>query len=55
MRASAGGLEVFEQFFRHVPPDSEMALVLVSHLDPGHTSTLAEILQRITTQGEEED
>jgi two-component system CheB/CheR fusion protein len=55
MVASAGGLEVFKQFFRHVQPDSGMAFVLVSHLDPGHTSMLAEILQRITAQGKEED
>ena len=47
--ASAGGLEAFEQFFRHVPADSGMAFVLVQHLDPGHASLLAEILQRITT------
>ena len=48
MGASAGGLEAFEQFFRHIPPDSGMAFVLVSHLDPGHVSMLTEILQRIT-------
>ncbi len=44
--ASAGGLEAFEQFFRNMPPDSGMAFVLVSHLDPGHESMLTEILQR---------
>lgn len=48
MGASAGGLEAFEKFFRHVPPDSGMAFVLVSHLDPGHVSMLTEILQRTT-------
>jgi two-component system CheB/CheR fusion protein len=47
--ASAGGLEAFEQFFRHVPPDCGMAFVLVPHLDPGHASLLTEILQRTTT------
>ncbi|MDO8263937.1 MAG: chemotaxis protein CheB [Gallionella sp.] len=47
--ASAGGLEAFEQFFRSVPPDSGMAFVLVSHLDPDHASILTEILQRTTT------
>ncbi|HEY8097625.1 MAG TPA: chemotaxis protein CheB [Methylobacter sp.] len=46
--ASAGGLEAFEQFFRHVPADTGMAFVLVSHLDPSHGSILTEILQRIT-------
>lgn len=46
--ASAGGLEAFEQFFRHVLPGSGMAFVLVSHLDPSHASILTEILQRST-------
>lgn len=46
--ASAGGLEAFEQFFRNVQPDSGMAFVLVSHLDPDHASMLTEILQRAT-------
>jgi len=46
--ASAGGLEAFEQFFRKVPPDSGMAFILVSHLDPDHVSLLGEILQRST-------
>jgi len=46
--ASAGGLEAFEQFFRNTPPESGMAFVLVSHLDPGHESMLTEILQRAT-------
>ncbi len=48
MGASAGGLEAFEVFFRHVPPASGMAYVLVSHLDPSHASILTEILQRST-------
>jgi len=47
--ASAGGLEAFEQFFRHMPNNSGMAFVLVSHLDPGHASMLTEILQRTTS------
>ena len=49
MGASAGGLEAFEQFFRGIPPNSGMAFVLVSHLDPSHASILTEILQRTTT------
>lgn len=48
MGASAGGLEAFEQFFRHTPTNSGMAFVLISHLDPSHASILTEILQRIT-------
>ncbi|CAA7617948.1 conserved hypothetical protein [Candidatus Terasakiella magnetica] len=47
--ASAGGLEAFEAFFRNLPADTGMGFVLVSHLDPGHTSILTEILQRSTT------
>ena len=47
--ASAGGLEAFELFFQNMPPNSGMAFVLVSHLDPGHASMLSEILQRNTT------
>ncbi|MDO8813713.1 MAG: chemotaxis protein CheB [Gallionella sp.] len=47
--ASAGGLEASEQFFRKVLPDTGMAFVLVSHLDPSHASILTEILQRTTT------
>jgi two-component system CheB/CheR fusion protein len=46
--ASAGGLEAFEQFFRHLPPECGMAFVLVPHLDPSHASLLSEILQRTT-------
>ncbi|MHB1117359.1 CheR family methyltransferase [Sideroxydans sp.] len=55
--ASAGGLEAFEQFFRHAATDSGMAYVLVSHLDPDHVSILTEILQRTTrmTVSEAED
>lgn len=49
MGASAGGLEAFEQFFRHLPPDTGMAFVLILHLDPSHASILSEILQRTTT------
>ena len=48
MGASAGGLEAFGQFFQQVLPNSGMAFVLVSHLDPSHESILTEILQRST-------
>ena len=47
--ASAGGLEAFEQFFRKVSNNSDMAFVLVPHLDPGHASILTSILQRSST------
>lgn len=47
--ASAGGLEAFEEFFRHCSHESGMAFVLVPHLAPSHDSLLTEILQRATT------
>jgi len=46
--ASAGGLEAFEQFFKHVPDDSGMAYVVVQHLDPNHKGMLPELLQRVS-------
>ncbi len=46
MGASAGGLEAFEQYFTHMPPDSGMAFVLVQHLAPDHTSLLPELLAK---------
>lgn len=45
---SAGGLEALEAFLTHVPVASGMAFVIVQHLDPSHTSALAELLQRVT-------
>jgi two-component system CheB/CheR fusion protein len=47
--ASAGGLEVLEQFLRHVPEKSGLAIVIVQHLDPTHKGILPELLQRATT------
>jgi chemotaxis methyl-accepting protein methylase len=46
---SAGGLEALEAFLRNVPADSGIAFVIVQHLDPSHTSALAELLQRVTS------
>lgn len=46
--ASAGGLEAFEQFFTHMPPDTGMAFVLVQHLDPTHKSILVDLVRRYT-------
>ncbi len=46
--ASAGGLEAFESFFKAMPADSDMAFILVSHLDPSHISLLPELLQKVT-------
>ncbi|MEI9478695.1 MAG: chemotaxis protein CheB, partial [Deltaproteobacteria bacterium] len=46
--ASAGGLEAFDQFFTHTPPDTGMAFVLIQHLDPKHKSILSELVRRYT-------
>src|SRR5215203_5735883 len=46
--ASAGGLEAFEAFFKHLPTLSGMAYVVIQHLDPHHRSILPELLQRYT-------
>jgi two-component system CheB/CheR fusion protein len=46
--ASAGGLEAFERFFRHVPTNPGMAFIVIQHLDPSHTSMLAELIARYT-------
>jgi two-component system CheB/CheR fusion protein len=47
--ASAGGLEAIEGLLAAVPADSELAFVVVQHLDPTHKTMLVEILQRATT------
>jgi len=47
--ASAGGLEAFQQFFSHMPPDSSMAFVIVQHLDPSRHSSVPDILTRYTS------
>jgi two-component system CheB/CheR fusion protein len=46
--ASAGGLEAFEAFFTAMPPDSDIAFVLVSHLDPTHVSIMPELIRKRT-------
>ena len=46
--SSAGGLEALTQFFKAMPTDSDLAFVLVSHLDPRHHSMLPELLQNQT-------
>jgi two-component system, chemotaxis family, CheB/CheR fusion protein len=44
--ASAGGLEAFEQFFRNMPEESNIAFILIPHLAPEHKSIMPEILSR---------
>jgi len=46
--ASAGGLDAFRQLLEAIPLDSEMAYVVVQHLNPAHQSNLTEILSRVT-------
>jgi two-component system CheB/CheR fusion protein len=44
--ASAGGLEAFTEFVRNLPTGTDLAYVLVQHLDPTHRSLLTELLGR---------
>ncbi|MEH6570370.1 MAG: chemotaxis protein CheB [Halioglobus sp.] len=46
MGSSAGGLETLEEFFKHLPADTGMAFVVVSHQHPGHVSLLPELLNK---------
>ncbi|HVT82689.1 MAG TPA: chemotaxis protein CheB [Phycisphaerae bacterium] len=46
--ASAGGLESFVEFFKHLSPDTGMAFVLIQHLPPDRESLLADILSKRT-------
>jgi two-component system CheB/CheR fusion protein len=46
--ASAGGMEAFIEFLRHIPEDTGMAFVLIQHLDPTHASYLSAALARST-------
>ena len=47
--ASAGGLEVLEQFFENMPGENGMAFVVIQHLDPNHDGIMPELLQRTTS------
>ena len=46
--ASAGGLEAMEEFFTHMPPNSGMGFVVVSHQHAGHVSLLPSLLSKCT-------
>ena len=46
--ASAGGLEAFTQLLTALGSGTEMAYVLVQHLDPSHESALTELLAKAT-------
>jgi two-component system CheB/CheR fusion protein len=45
---SAGGLEALEHFLGHVPKGSDLAFVIVQHLDPTRRGIMPELLQRST-------
>ena len=47
--ASAGGVEALEAFFGGLSPESGIAFVIVTHLDPTRESLLAEIIAHRTT------
>jgi two-component system CheB/CheR fusion protein len=46
--ASAGGLETLNAFFSIMPPDSNMAFVVIQHLSPKHKSIMASIVNKHT-------
>ncbi len=46
---SAGSIAALTQFFTRMPADSGMVFVVVLHLSPEHESSLAEMLQRVTS------
>ena len=46
--ASAGGLESLQEFFSAMPVDSDLAFVVIQHLDPNHVSYMADLLAKCT-------
>jgi two-component system CheB/CheR fusion protein len=46
--ASAGGLETLEAFFSRMPPDANMAFVIIQHLSPNFKSIMASLLAKQT-------
>lgn len=46
--ASAGGLASLELFFSSVPANSDLAYIVVQHLDPTRKTLLGSLLQRVT-------
>lgn len=47
--ASAGGLEALELLLKHMPSDTGMAFIVVTHQHPGHKSLLPELISRTTS------
>jgi two-component system CheB/CheR fusion protein len=46
--SSAGGLEAFQELFRHMPADTGLAFVLIQHLSPRHETLIPELLAPLT-------
>jgi two-component system CheB/CheR fusion protein len=46
--ASAGGLETLNVFFSAMPPDRNMAFVVIQHLSPHHKSIMTSLLEKHT-------
>jgi two-component system, chemotaxis family, CheB/CheR fusion protein len=46
--ASAGGLETLNVFFSIMPPDGNMAFVVIQHLSPKHKSIMASLVDKHT-------
>jgi two-component system, chemotaxis family, CheB/CheR fusion protein len=47
--ASAGGIEALEGFFRGLPSEPGLAIVIVTHLPPERESLLHEVVRHLTT------
>lgn len=46
--ASAGGVEALEGLFRHMPAETGLAFVIVTHISPDRDSLLDEVVTRYT-------
>jgi two-component system, chemotaxis family, CheB/CheR fusion protein len=47
--ASAGGLEALKEFFGHMPAETGIGFVVVTHQHPGHVSLLPELLAKTSS------
>ncbi len=47
--ASAGGFEAFTQLLQNLPAHTGMAFILLQHLDPTHSSSLTELLSKVSS------
>jgi two-component system, chemotaxis family, CheB/CheR fusion protein len=45
--ASAGGLEAISEMLKRLPAESNLAIIVVQHLDPNHASILVDLLARV--------